>query len=172
MRMGRPTGRPYSKIGDWATAIVLLGAINKERCVENLRSAPCSLLIARWASGTAVGQCDEFGDLAAGGVVVGPEVGPVVVVAGHARPAAGVARDNPLRSHRLDVAVEHVAHRHVGKGRAWRIRQGIATGQGDDLGELAARDVVIRAEVGPEVIIAGFARPAAGVAADQTVVDA
>ena len=118
----------------------------------------------------AVGQGDELGDLAAGGVGAGAEVGAVLRVARLARPAAGVAADDAAARPSPRSSRERAgwaARRRRSAVR--RARSRVAPRQGDHLAELAAGDVVAGAEVGAVLRVARLARPAAGVAADDAV---
>ncbi len=93
----------------------------------------------------------------------------VAAGAGLARRAAVVAADDPRRRDRFDVAVERLAGRDVGEGRRARSRQDVAGGQADHLGQLAPRNRGGGAEVGPLLGVAGLARAATSVAADDAV---
>src|SRR5438046_5327835 len=84
---------------------------------------------------------DDLGDLAARGVIAGPE-GAVAVAAHHAP-----------RGHRLDKGVESAARGHVAESRRGRVERGPAGGPDDDLGKLAARHLVAGPEVGPAVCV-------------------
>src|SRR5690348_14000200 len=91
---------------------------------------------SRWTAACAAadGEVDDLGDLAAGGVIAGPEG----VVA--------VAAEDAVADCRLDVLVERAAGRHIREGGGGRVEQRPAVralrGDHDDLGKLAARDEV------------------------------
>src|SRR5262249_28474988 len=96
------------------------------------------------------GVVGDLGDLAAGGVHVGHEVGAVLRIAGHGGgDATGIAADDVVADGSLDVLIEGAARRHVGEGAGGRVDQPPLGGIDDDLGQLAARQIVVRAEVGP-----------------------
>src|SRR5579859_5148557 len=122
---------------------------------------------ANYAAGDR--QVDDLGDLAAGGLVVLPEVGAVLVVAGLARAAAGVARDHSVAVRRLHEIIERRAREHVLEAADRRVAQRPARGDHVDLAQLAARDVVVGAEVGAVGAVARLVRPAAVVARDDGV---
>src|SRR5690242_1885102 len=108
---------------------------------------PC-LLTGR--SRPAVGEGDEFGDLAAGGVVTGAVVGTVAGgLAGFTGAAARIALDDAVGDHRFDVGDEGAAEGDIFEGGGGGRGDGVAAAEGDDLAQLAAGDVVVRAEVGP-----------------------
>src|SRR5690348_2294332 len=95
--------------------------------------------------GGAAGEEGVGGDLthlAAGGGVVGAEVGPVVGRdARLERAAAGIAADDPAAGKAFHPEVEGAGGRHVREGLVGG-GFGVACCPGDDLGELAAGDVV------------------------------
>ena len=93
-------------------------------------------------------QVNHLAELAAGGVGVGAEVGPVLRVTRLARPAAGIAVDDTATGHPLDVCVEGLGPRHVSERLAGgHIREVRRVSQ--DLGDLGASNIVVGAEVGP-----------------------
>src|SRR4051812_22595386 len=95
------------------------------------------------------GQVDDLGDLPPDRVAVLAKVGAAVGVTGFAGGAAIVAADDAVAGRRLHKRVEGRAGGHVGKPGGGRVQQRPVGGLGDNLGELAARDVVVGAEVGP-----------------------